>query len=146
MLTTPLVRGRCRIADLIAYVRRGTKDDALFDIIPAVSAQLALEEAAVRALCVYRNIDCYEHVMAHARARLSMFRLATAPRDSAVFRQALTDLADVFDERPYALVRVLTATLEEDDRNVLSEELALLESGFDRPPTQSRDPAPLAAE
>jgi hypothetical protein len=140
MMTTPLVRGRCRIVELLAITQNAQRDDSFFDIIPAVSAQLALEEAAIRALCAYTSIDCYEHVMAHARARLSMFRLATARRDSTAFRQAISDLAEIFDERPYALLHALAANLTEEEEAAVVEEMKAIECALDSPAGARREP------
>ncbi len=133
-----LLTGRERIVNLLADLEETGDRDCVADVIEAVTTQLAVEGAALRALSA-RDVHTHVHAIEHARARFALFRFATAPRGSPAFRHAAGDLLDAFRERPYALSLVLAARLEEREQASLAERLELLAARLAHPTRATRE-------
>jgi hypothetical protein len=112
------------LLDLLTPTRTTARqDERIVALLDAAMAQLAVETAAVRALSDHGGIDTREHLDAHGRARLALFRMATSPSDSAAISRALDDLRDAFSERPRVLAEALTAHLDASALARLGEEM-----------------------
>jgi hypothetical protein len=133
-----LLDGRERIVNLLTELGERGDRDCVADVIEAVTTQLAVEHAALRALSA-RNVHTHVHAIEHARARFALFRFATAPRGSPAFRSAGDDLLDAFRDRPFALSLALSAQLEPTEQASLAEHLQHLVSGLAHPKRATRE-------
>jgi hypothetical protein len=119
-----IARHHRTLLDLLAPARPTTRqDDRIVALLDAAMAELALEAAALRALSNHAGVDTREHLDAHGRARLALFRMATSPSDSAAIARALDDLRDAFAERPRVLAEALDAHLDAPTLARLGEEM-----------------------
>ena len=133
-----LLDGRERIVNLLTGFAETGDRDCVVDVIEAVTTQLAIEHAALRALSA-RDVHTHVHAIEHARARFALFRFATASRGSPGFRAATADLLDAFRERPFALSLVLSAQLEPAEQASLAEHLQQLVSRMAHPKRATRE-------
>ncbi len=122
-----IARHHGELVELLGRARAtARRDDALLALLDAAMAQLAVEGAALRALAERGFAETREHLDAHGRARLALFRMATSPSDSGAIATALEELRDAFADRPRALVDALAANLDSQELARLAEEMATI--------------------
>jgi hypothetical protein len=102
------------------------QDERLLAVLDAAMAQLAVESVALRALAECVEVDTREHLDAHGRARLALFRMATSPSDAATLEDALEELRSAFVERPRSLAGTLVEHLDAPTLARLAEEMESL--------------------
>lgn len=119
-----IARQHRMLLELLTSARAGARaDDRLVALLDAAMAELALEGAALRALSEHAGVDTREHLDAHGRVRLALFRMATSPSDSCAIARAMDDLREAFADRPRALADALGAHLDASALARLGEEM-----------------------
>jgi hypothetical protein len=121
-----IARHHQALLELLKPARVARHDDRLIAVLDAAMAQLAVEGAALRALAEHAVVDTKEHLDAHGRARLALFRMATSPSDSTTVAHALDELRAAFVERPRALAGTLVEHLDAQALARLGEEMESL--------------------
>jgi hypothetical protein len=121
-----IARHHRKLLEVLEPARITRHDDRLIAVLDAAMAQLAVEGAALRALADYAEVDTREHFDAHGRARLALFRMATAPSDSTTMAHALDELRAAFVERPRLLAGTLVEHLDAQALARLGEEMESL--------------------
>ena len=121
-----IARHHRALLELLQPARVTRHDDRLLAVLDAAMAQLAVEAAALRALADHGVVDTRVHLDAHGRARLALFRMATAPSDSTTMAHALDELRDAFVERPRSLTGALLEHLDAGALARLGEEMESL--------------------
>ncbi|HEY8040692.1 MAG TPA: hypothetical protein VIF15_12895 [Polyangiaceae bacterium] len=138
---TLIVRQQRHIHGLLQTMHESpsTREEGLLDAVDAVTAMLLLEDVVLRSGLVDPG-QVARHQDAHTRARLALFRIATAAVHSAAFCSHLLELDHLFGERVGDLARAVERTIPSDRQADIDREFDMLHLAL----TTSRNPSRIA--